>query len=99
MRRAREAHREQRRLARALGDAQLEGNGLANEANNDIWEGIRDRAIARLDTRARALSARELCNGRTVCLDHARDSVEATGDIAAAFAVSTLRWLTLDSSG
>ena len=38
-RRAREAYREKRRLARALRNAKLEGNSFTNEANIDVWEG------------------------------------------------------------
>ena len=84
--RARERHREQRRLARALGNAQLEGNSFLNEANNDVWEGNPRPAIPRLDT-ARALYRRaSFGRGEQYALTVLATAFEATGDVAAAFA-------------
>ena len=84
--RAREAHREQRRLARALGNLQVEGNSFTNEANNDIWEGNPRPAIARLDS-ARALYRRaSFATGEQVALTVLATALEATGEVAAAFA-------------
>jgi len=86
VRRARDAHREQRRLARALGNAQLEGNSYTNEANNDIWEGNPRPAFARLDT-ARALYRRAgFGPGEQYALTVLATAYEATGNVAAAFA-------------
>ncbi|MFN0182147.1 MAG: CHAT domain-containing protein [Gemmatimonadales bacterium] len=51
---AREGHRAQRQLARAIGERKYQAHGLANEAMVDIWEGRAAGAIAKLDS-ARAL--------------------------------------------
>jgi len=87
LRRGRQLHRVQRRLARALGNVRLEGNSYTNEANNDIWEGNPRPAIALLDT-ARLLYRRaSFARGEQVALTVLATAFEATGDVAAAFAV------------
>jgi CHAT domain-containing protein len=89
--RAREGHRNERELARTIGDLRLEANGVANEAMVDIWEGNALPAIARLDT-ARALYRR---NG------YAAGEENALGQLATAYELTgreDLALAALDSS-
>jgi CHAT domain-containing protein len=87
MTRAREAQRDSRRVARALGDLRVEGNSYVNEANVDIWEGNPRPAIGRLDT-ARALYDRAggFARGQHYALTELATAYEETGDLDAAFA-------------
>ncbi len=87
MRRARDANREQRRLARLLGEVRLEGNSYLNEANVDVWEGNPRAAFPRLDT-ARTLYQRAgYATGQQIALSVLATAFEETGNVDAAFAV------------
>lgn len=84
--RARSAHRVLREAGRALDDARMEGNGLANEAMVDIWEGNPRTALARLDT-ARALYRRiDYATGEENGLGQMASALQLTGEYGRAFA-------------
>ena len=84
--RARAGYRVLREAGRSLGDARFEGNGLANEAMADIWDGNPRPALARLDT-ARALY-RTIGDetGEANALGQAASAFALTGEYDRAFA-------------
>ena len=73
-------------MSHALGNAFLEGNGLTNEANVDIWAGDPRPAIARLDTARSLYRLAKSQTGEEAALSELATAYELTGDEARAFA-------------
>jgi len=83
---ARAGFRRLRATGKAIGDARLEANGLANEAMVDLYTGDPRAAIPRLDT-ARLLYSRIVYRtGEQFALGQLASAWELTGDIDRSFA-------------
>lgn len=85
--RARAAHRDARAAARLLGDARLEGKGLANEAMVDIGEGYARPAIARLDSARSLYRQSHFETGEQQALGQLATAYELTGEEHKSFAL------------
>ncbi len=83
---ARTWHRSSRAMSQAIGNKRLEGNGLTNEANVDIWAGDPRPAIARLDTARSLYHLAKYATGEQAALSELATAYELTGDEARAFA-------------